>query len=52
MDERLDDLILNKSSANELEKRATDLGMVTIMQDSILKAATGKTSVEEALKLI
>ncbi|EKE29358.1 MAG: Type II secretion system protein E [uncultured bacterium (gcode 4)] len=52
VDERLDDLILNKSSANELEKRATDLGMVTIMQDSILKAATGKTSVEEALKLI
>ncbi len=52
VDERLDDLILNKSSANDLEKRAKELWMVTIMQDAIIKAATWKTTVEEALKLV
>ncbi|MDD2566319.1 MAG: hypothetical protein PHY51_05805, partial [Candidatus Gracilibacteria bacterium] len=52
VDERLDTLILNKSSANEIEKKAKELGMITIMQDAIIKSATGKTTIEETLKLI
>jgi type II secretory ATPase GspE/PulE/Tfp pilus assembly ATPase PilB-like protein len=32
--------------------KAKELGMVTIMQDGILKAATGKTSIEEVMKLV
>lgn len=52
MNEELDPLILNKASANEIEKKAKELGMITIMQDAILKAATGKTWIDEVLKLI
>lgn len=52
MDERLDPLILKKSSVNEIEQRARELGMITIMQDGLIKAATGKTTVEEIMKLI
>lgn len=52
VDERLDTLILNKSSANEIEKKAKELWMITIMQDAIIKSATGKTTIEETLKLI
>lgn len=52
IDEKLDSSILNKVSANEIEKNAKELWLITIMQDAILKAATGKTTIDEALKLI
>jgi len=52
IDEKLDNLILNKASANEIEKNAKEFWLITIMQDAILKAATGKTTIDEALKLI
>lgn len=52
MQEWIDPLILNKSSVHDIEMKAKELGMVTIMQDGILKAATGKTSIEEVMKLV
>jgi len=52
MDEQLDPLILKKSSVNEIEQKARELGMITIMQDGLIKAATGKTTVDEIMKLI
>lgn len=52
INENLDSLILSKASASEIEKKAKELWMITIMQDSILKAATGKTTIDEAMKLI
>lgn len=52
MDEALDPLILDKSSVHDIEMKARELGMITIMQDGLLKAATGKTTVEEVMKLI
>ena len=52
MNESLDPLILNKAPVHELEQKARDLGMITIMQDGLIKAATGKTTVEEIMKLI
>ena len=52
MHEDLDPLILEKSSVHEIEEKAKELGMITIMQDGILKAATGKTSIDEVMKLI
>jgi len=52
MDERLDSLILKKSSVNEIEQKARELGMITIMQDGLIKAATGKTTIEDIMKLI
>lgn len=48
----LEQLILDKESANNMKKRAIEHGMITIVQDGLLKAAIWDTSVEEALKLI
>lgn len=52
MNEALDSLILNKASVHEIEQKARELGMITIMQDGLIKAAMGKTTVEEIMKLI
>ncbi|MDD2891725.1 MAG: GspE/PulE family protein [Candidatus Gracilibacteria bacterium] len=52
MDEALDPLILHKAPVHEIEQKARELGMITIMQDGLIKAATGKTTVEEIMKLI
>ena len=52
MDEKLDHLILNKASVHELEDKARELGMITIMQDGLIKAATKKTTVGEIMKLV
>ena len=52
MHEALDPLILEKSAVHDIEAKAKELGMITIMQDGILKAATGKTSIEEVMKLV
>lgn len=50
--EYLEELILNKESANAMRDVAVEHGMVTIVQDALLKAALWETTVEEALKLI
>lgn len=52
VNEKLDTLILNKSPVNDIEEKARELGMITIMQDGLIKAATGKTTVEEIMKLV
>ncbi|MCT4617083.1 MAG: GspE/PulE family protein [Candidatus Gracilibacteria bacterium] len=51
LDEALEKSILSKAPAQEIEKIARGEGMTTIVQDAILKAAMGETTVEEALKL-
>jgi len=45
-------MMLDEASANEMTKVAVEHGMVTIVQDAILKAAMGKTTLEEAFKLL
>ena len=50
--EFLEPLILEKSSANEMKDAAVKEGMITIVQDGLLKALIWETTVEEALKLI
>jgi len=50
--EYLEKMMLEEASANEMKKKAIDHGMITIVQDALLKAALGETTVEEALKLI
>ncbi len=52
LNEELDSLILNKASVHEIEEKAKKLGMITIMQDWIIKAATEKTTIQEVMKLI
>lgn len=48
----LEPLILEKASANLMAESAIKEGMVTIVQDGLLKALLWETTVEEALKLI
>jgi type IV pilus assembly protein PilB len=48
----LEPLILEKASANLMAEAGIKEGMVTIVQDGLLKALLGETTVEEALKLI
>lgn len=51
-EEWLEELVLGKASVSEMLKWAKEHGMVTIVQDALLKAAIGETTVEEAFKLI
>ena len=48
----LEPMILDKVSANEMKKEAVNHGMITIIQDALIKATLWETTVEEALKLI
>jgi type IV pilus assembly protein PilB len=48
----LEPLILKKESANAMRTLAIENGMITIVQDALLKALMWETTVEEALKLI
>ncbi len=50
--EFLEKMILEKDSSNNMKKNAVEHGMITIVQDGLLKAALWETTVEEALKLI
>ena len=50
--EYLESLILEKESASKIEEVAKQNGMITIVQDALLKALMWETTVKEALKLI
>ena len=52
VEDYLEPMILEKESANEMAKVAIKHGMITIVQDWIIKAALGQTTLEEAFKLI
>ncbi len=44
-------LILEKSSVGEIEKKAIEEGMITILQDGYLKVLDGLTTIEEVLRV-
>jgi len=44
-------LILERSPASEIEKRAKEEGMITLKQDGYLKVIEGITSIEEVLRV-
>lgn len=46
------DLILKGSSVDEIEKRAKEEGMMTMIEDGIFLAAQGITSTEEVLRVV
>ncbi len=52
VEDYLEPLILERESSNNMAKEARKHGMITIVQDGILKAALGETTIEEAFKLI
>jgi len=45
-------LIVQKATADQIQKQAEAEGMVTMVQDGFLKAAQGLTSIEEILRVI
>lgn len=46
------DLVIKGATADEIEKRAKEEGMITMIEDGIYKAVQGITSVEEVLRVI
>ncbi len=53
VEDYMEPMILAKASANEMKQAAIqEGGMITIVQDALLKASLGETTIEEALKLI
>ena len=46
------ELILKSSSVDEIEKRAREEGMMTMLEDGIFLAAQGITSTEEVLRVV
>ena len=51
VDEDIKKLISQKSSTEEIEKTAKEHGMATMLEDGILKAIQGMTSIEEVLRV-
>lgn len=49
--EKIARLILEHSSAREIEKQAVEEGMITLKQDGYLKAVEGVTTIEEVLRV-
>jgi len=45
------DLILKKASAEEINKKAMEEGMITMLQDGFMKVKAGMTTVEEILRV-
>jgi len=52
IEDYLEPMILAEDSANNMAKAAVQNGMITIVQDGILKAALWDTTLEEAFKLV
>ena len=48
----LEPMILDRRSANDIKTEAVKHWMITIVQDALIKATLGDTTIEEALKLI
>jgi general secretion pathway protein E/type IV pilus assembly protein PilB len=51
-DKKIDDLILNKASRNEVENYAKKMGFMSMVDDAILKIAQGTTTLEEVSKVV
>lgn len=45
------ELVIQKASATALEQRSRSLGMLSLMEDALLKVDAGVTSVEEVIRL-
>ncbi len=49
--EKVAQLIMEHRSAGEIEKRAIEEGMLTMVQDGFMKALEGKTTLEEVMRV-
>ncbi|MFQ5540690.1 MAG: GspE/PulE family protein [Candidatus Paceibacteria bacterium] len=50
--ETIRELILKNASTDEIQKKARQEGMLTMLEDGIFKAATGITTIEEVLRVV
>jgi len=46
------ELVMARGTADDIEKQAREEGMLTMVEDGILKAALGQTTIEEVLRVI
>ncbi len=51
VDKKIKDLVANKASSNGIEESAIQNGMTTMIQDGILKAISGLTTIEEVWRV-
>ncbi|HNP74944.1 MAG TPA: ATPase, T2SS/T4P/T4SS family [bacterium] len=51
VDEEISQMIVQKASRDELAQKATDKGMMTLLQDGFIKAKNGITTIEEVLRV-
>jgi len=51
VDEEISQMIVQKASRDELEKKAIEKGMMTLVQDGFIKAKGGITTIEEVLRV-
>ncbi len=49
--EAIVELMLNNKSSGEIERKAVEEGMVTLMQDGVMKTLEGLTTIEEILRV-
>lgn len=49
---KIKELIVKNATADEVQEQAVKEGMVTMFEDGFVKAAQGKTSIEEVLRVI
>lgn len=45
------ELIMKNSTSDDIEKRAREEGMITMLEDGVIKAAEGRTTLEEILRV-
>ncbi len=50
--ESIKELIIRRTTTDEIQRQAQKEGMITIMEDGFIKAAQGLTSIEEVLRVI
>lgn len=50
--EEIKKLIVERSSSNKIKEKAKEQGMITMLEDGIIKAAQGITSIEEVLRVL
>lgn len=51
MSEAIKDLIVKEADADDIQEQAQKEGMLTMLEDGMIKAAQGQTSIEEILRV-
>lgn len=51
VDDNIRNLVIAKTATEELRKKALSAGMITLMEDGIVKIKKGLTTVEEVLRV-